>query len=327
MKHCPSCKRTYADDAQQFCLQDGTPLVGGAPGAAAYGAPPPPQPSWSPQAPPPAVKKRKIWPWVLGGLAVLLVGGFILLTIIGFAVYKLSDTTTTTSNVRRSTSTNAGTGTGANTARGGADVDTSNTALYVNSRDKFTGTLADNYVDFSFRYPEKWKLDPNPEPSFVRMENATAGGGTIENFSVGWFAVTAGSGSGAGNTALLSQVINNFGRQISVNFPDYAKVAEGSTTVGGYSGYELRFNAFANKGTANEVPYWGRVVILPDPNGSNKGVSLIMIASGHSDEVKGQADLGEKGELPIILNTFKLGPPSDADAGTNSSTTDEEEEQ
>jgi hypothetical protein len=327
MKHCPSCNRTYADDAQQFCLQDGTPLVGGAPGAAAYGAPPPAQPTWSPQTPPPAVKKRKIWPWVLGGLAVLLVGGLVLLTIIGFAVYKLSDTTTTTTTVRRGTSTNAGAGTGANTARGGADVDTSNTELYVNSRDKFTGTLADNYVDFSFRYPEDWKLDPNPAPSFVRMENATPGGATVENFSVGWFAVTSGGGSGAGNTALLSQVINNFGRQIAGNFPDYVKVAEGSTTVAGYSGYELRFNAFANKGTANEVPYWGRVVILPDPNGTSKGVSLIMIASGHSDEVKGQADLGEKGELPIILNTFKLGPPSDADADTNSSTTDEEEEQ
>ena len=327
MKHCPSCKRTYADDAQQFCLQDGTPLVGVAPGASSYNAPPPAQPSWSPQTPPPAVKKRKIWPWVLGGLAVLLVGGFILLTIIGFAVYKLSDTTTTTTTVRTGTSTNEGTGPGANTARRGADVDTSNTELYVNSRDKFTGTLADNYVDFSFRYPEDWKLDPNPEPSFVRIENATAGGATVENFSVGWFAVTSGGGSGAGNTALLSQVINNFGKQIEGNFPNYAKVAEGSTTVAGYSGYELRFNAFANKGTANEVPYWGRVIIIPDPNGTSKGVSLIMIASGHSDEVKGQADLGEKGELPIILDTFKLGPPADAGADANSNTAGGEEEQ
>jgi hypothetical protein len=27
MKHCPKCNRTYADDAQNFCLDDGTPLV------------------------------------------------------------------------------------------------------------------------------------------------------------------------------------------------------------------------------------------------------------------------------------------------------------
>src|SRR4051812_36084002 len=27
MKQCPSCNRTYSDDAQSFCLDDGTPLI------------------------------------------------------------------------------------------------------------------------------------------------------------------------------------------------------------------------------------------------------------------------------------------------------------
>jgi hypothetical protein len=324
MRQCPACNRTY-EDTQQFCVQDGTPLVGPAPQAAQG---PPPPPSWGPTPPPSAPKKRKIWPWVLGGLVLLVGGGILLIAIVLGVAYKLSDTNTATSNVR--TNTNARTST---TPDEGPPVDTSNTELYVNSPDEFTGTLAANYVDFSFRYPKTWKLDPDPAPSFVRVERANAAGNTIENFSVGWFAVTGGSGSGAGNTALLSQVINNLSSQVSGNFPNYQKIGEGATTVGRYSGYELRFGGAAGKGTPQELPYWGRIVIIPDPNGSKNGVSLIMLTTGHSKEIKSQADVGEKGELPVILKTFRIGPTPGATSTTNKSTStnantgDDEEEQ
>jgi hypothetical protein len=32
-----------------------------------------------------------------------------------------------------------------------------------------------------------------------------------------------------------------------------------------------------------------------------------MLATSNSDEVEGQSDLGVKGELPVIMKTFKLG--------------------
>lgn len=331
MKRCPTCNRTYTDETQKFCLQDGTPLVADAPHAA-QGPPPPPPPTPQPPPPPrptpqpqpqafrgpqPSPPKRKIWPWVLGGLVVVFFGGLLLLGGLGYVFYKLSDTNNTT-GVR----VNSNTGTTAEDE--GPPVDTANTELYVNSRDKFTGTLADNYLDFSFRYPDTWKLDPNPEPNFVRVERATPDGGTIENFAVGWFAVTGARSSGAGNTTLLSQAINNLGRQAAGSFPNYTKVGEGPTTVGRYSAYELRFSGAAAKGTARELPYWGRIVIVPDPNGSNNGVALVMLTTGHSDEIKGQADVGEKGELPIILKTFRMGPTPGATSNTNANTDDEE---
>lgn len=108
MKRCPSCQRTYEDDTQSFCMNDGTPLVSDAAPSSldktmmsgSLGAPPvPPQsysptpgapqgdwatPSWPPnptwqQQPgagfgaPPAQKKSKL-PWILAGVAVLLIG-------------------------------------------------------------------------------------------------------------------------------------------------------------------------------------------------------------------------------------------------------------
>lgn len=321
MKTCPTCNRTYADDSQRFCLNDGTPLAGGAdtgplagtPQPQPHQQPPPQQPqpypqagSWTPPgspppgaAPPPwqtPAPKRKVWPWVLGIVAVLGLGLVALIGLIGYVAYKSADNAN-----RRVANVNAsGTGGGA-----ADDVDISGTELYVNSREGQTGNLATHYVDFSFRYPDTWKLDPSPAPSFVRVERANDGGGTIENFSVGWFSA---NGPVKGNRALLSQVVNNLSGQISGNFPEYEKVSEGFTKFGSYDGYELRFaRGGGAHGGASAVKYWGRVVVIPDPAGGKDGVSVIMLATSNSDEVEGQSDLGVKGELPVIVKTFKLG--------------------
>ena len=91
MKRCPTCKRIFTDPNLSFCTDDGTPLVkvvkesaeetlpypseagaAGGPSAADDRAQPPYQPPGSYQPPvPPA--KRKVWPWVVGILALLLI--------------------------------------------------------------------------------------------------------------------------------------------------------------------------------------------------------------------------------------------------------------
>ena len=95
MKRCPSCNRNYADETLLYCLEDGTPLVADQTTAPTLMMPaePPPTiaydtarvtaptapPSWAPTAPPttmpPQQQKRKVWPWVLAGLVLLLVFG------------------------------------------------------------------------------------------------------------------------------------------------------------------------------------------------------------------------------------------------------------
>jgi len=113
MKLCPSCNRTYNDESLNFCLEDGTPLVGGATGppdpnatwryptpretgeppTEIYRQPPPllnqvpemAQPRPVPVAPhpyqPPQKKSKAIW-WILGTLVVLGVMGVGLIVVI-----------------------------------------------------------------------------------------------------------------------------------------------------------------------------------------------------------------------------------------------------
>ncbi|HEY3026612.1 MAG TPA: hypothetical protein VGJ55_10720 [Pyrinomonadaceae bacterium] len=109
MKRCPNCNRTFTDDALSFCLEDGTPLLGVDAPPPAYdpGAtlqypaardtdPPPtvayrpetplvnqirPAPAWSPM-PSPQPRKRSVWPWIIGGVAIVGFMGFGLLILI-----------------------------------------------------------------------------------------------------------------------------------------------------------------------------------------------------------------------------------------------------
>jgi hypothetical protein len=90
VKRCPTCNRTFTDRNLSFCIDDGTPLVavesqadevtrvspsqGGSSGEPTIQAVPAYQPprAYSPPGAPPSQSKRKVWPWVLGILALLL---------------------------------------------------------------------------------------------------------------------------------------------------------------------------------------------------------------------------------------------------------------
>ena len=81
MKRCPTCKRAFEDDSLAYCLEDGSPLVAETgPDSEAtlvspspnLGAQPPPPTQFAKYEPPAAgfgaAPRRRVWPWVVGGL-------------------------------------------------------------------------------------------------------------------------------------------------------------------------------------------------------------------------------------------------------------------
>jgi hypothetical protein len=144
MKKCPSCSRTYEDDALSFCLEDGSPLlsVGGGSQPASFDPnatlqynparatdPPPsqiyqsgqtpvqpqpmPTPSWTPMPPAGAMggqpqKKSKALFWILGvvgALVVLGIGGVVLIVVL--AGMAASNTNNSNANNSNSATSNA----------------------------------------------------------------------------------------------------------------------------------------------------------------------------------------------------------------------------
>ncbi|MGH9943731.1 MAG: hypothetical protein ACRD9R_15405 [Pyrinomonadaceae bacterium] len=260
---------------------------------------PPPNvpPMGSPQMPqPPAAPpgKSKL-PWIIAGGVGCLLLIVIALVALGGMAYFIGQ------NAPRTTPTPAAEG------RGPAPAPADGTKRYVNTRVGRTGNLAENYVDFYFDYPQDWTLDPDPSPSYVRVED-NEGELTRENFSVGWFSATVAP---AGNREFLSRSVNQFSGQISGNFPGYEKVSEGPTEIGGNEGYELRFQR-SGEIAEGQLAYWGRIVLLMPDESAKKGVALIMVATSKAEGVEDVEDVGVEAGLPVILNSFRFGTAGEA---------------
>jgi len=184
---------------------------------------------------------------------------------------------------------------------------------FINSPDNAKApSLAAHYVDFSFDYPGNWTPDPaNGTPTasnFVKFERDDPSGVTLENFAVGSF---SGTGDASADAAQLPQLLASFESQVNT-MPGYKRLTIGeATTVNGLAGTQLTFSATPQLGgkTGN---LFGRIILIPGPAGTTNGVTLIMLGSDASGEISSIADLGVKGQLPIILNSFKYGTPAAA---------------
>jgi len=176
-----------------------------------------------------------------------------------------------------------------------------NTSTFTNSKTGLSAELERNYVDFSVSYPNSWKLDTTAgrgsSPNFMKVQRLTPSEVTVEQLAVGYF-----SGQRELMETLAAQLNNQFANQ----FPNYRKVSEGKTKIGPYDGYEIRFTGSTKTGAGDPLDVYGRVVLLAGDS-DRKGATLLMMATSESADVHGPDDVGEKGELPILLNSFRFG--------------------
>jgi hypothetical protein len=179
---------------------------------------------------------------------------------------------------------------------------------FVNSKDRLDGKLAEHYVDFSFYYPKHWRKDPTAgvagASNFAKVERRLPPDFTQENFAVGWY---ASAGSEEGDRAAFPGLAANLSSQFAKGFSEYRKVSEGSVKVGAYDGYEFRFESISRNTEHGDIKIWGRVIFLPPVNGGTSGVTLLMLATSLADELKTVNDVGVKGELPMMLDSFRFG--------------------
>jgi hypothetical protein len=184
------------------------------------------------------------------------------------------------------------------------------TTPFKNNVENLSESLKKHYVDFSFDYPDNWELTEaghsKDAVNFVKVErnlpDHSKGDFTLESFAVSYFSPDENAAKNAANFPQLAQQL---GAQLQKGFPDYKKISEGKTKINGLDGYEFRFQSHFEKTARAPVTVWGRVVLLPQPN-STKGVTLTMLASSLAPEIKSAQDVGEKGQLPVILKSFKF---------------------
>ena len=184
-----------------------------------------------------------------------------------------------------------------------------NTARFTNSEANLDGKLAEHYVDFSFYYPDNWSVDAKAgvpgASNFAKVERRLPPDFTQENFAVGWY---TSRGTFAADESTFPQLVEVLGTSLAKNFPGYRKVSEGPTKVNSLDGYEFRFVSVSKGSEKGDIQVWGRVIFLPTGvAGDQTGATLVMLATSLSPELSGVEDVGEKGQMPVVLESFRFG--------------------
>jgi predicted RNA-binding protein with TRAM domain len=183
-----------------------------------------------------------------------------------------------------------------------------NTVLFENSNANLDGNLAEHYFDFSFYYPKSWQRDPNAgvpgARNFVKVERRLSSDSPQEDFAVGWYTST---GTFAGDLDNFPQRVREVSAALAKAYPEYRKVSEGPTKVNSMDAYEFRWEGLS-QGDNGDIKLWGRVVFLPTgKEGDTAGATIVMLSTSLAPELSSVEDIGQKGEAPVILDSFRFG--------------------
>lgn len=284
--------------------------------------------SAAPSAPLPVPKEKSKLPWILAGLLLLLLLGGGGLAAVFFVVVKPRLDEMTQPRVEMATPTpipseqpSANKPTEAPSteeAKANATpvIDTyvppADAKRFANSKEKLDGKLAEQYVDFYFYYPGSWQTDPKAgvrgASNFARVFKSVkdaAGNYTPESVAISWY---TSNGTYDSDTSIFPSRVQALSAQLGKSLPNYRKLSEGPTDVNSIKAYQFHFTGVSNESDQGELPYWGRVIFIPPGiEGQKTGVTIIMLATSRADGINSEEDIGVRGDMPIILESFRFG--------------------
>jgi hypothetical protein len=274
-------------------------------------------PAPSAPLPPQVAKKKSKAPWIIAGILLfLLLGGGVLAGLFfAFVKPRLDEMaaqrnpTRPVENINVSTPTPVPSVETPTPAPEEAYVAPPGTVKFENSNEKLNGKLAEHYFDFSFYYPENWKRDPKSgvagASNFVSVDRSLPPDFTQESFAVGWYTST---GTFEGDRPSYSQRAEEYSNSLAKRIPEYKKISEGPTHVNSMQGYEFRWEGLSKGTDRGDLKLWGRVVFLPTgTQGDTTGATLTMLTTSLAGDLSSVADVGERGEMPVILESFRFG--------------------
>jgi flagellar basal body-associated protein FliL len=281
----------------------------------------PQQQQHAPQRPAAARKSSRL-PLIIGLVVALLVGGaaawyFLIYKKGNAAVNANSNSNVANSNTNANANATANANDNANTSANANTTSTPtpqppppNSTQFVNSRTNLDGKLAEKYSDFSFYYPNTWERDPKSgaagASNFIRVERRLPPDFTQENFAVSWY--DSQGTLEADQEKVFPKLVESLKAKLSKAYPEFEVLSEGGTTINALNGYELRFKSVSRGTEKGDITLWGWVVFLPPgKEGETNGLQLLMLTTSLAPELQSASDVGVKGELPMILNSFRMG--------------------
>jgi hypothetical protein len=270
--------------------------------------PPPPQPppvaASTPRPPvytppPGAPPKKSAMPWVLGGCGCLTLIA-IIVTVVCLLAYRAKQKVTEFQSDFKSALKSVD-----DTSKALVDPNSAPKEqwdVYINTKDNLPRSLQDKFVAFRFIHPKTFKVQPQSNVNFVKVEKYAEGGGnnTAENFAVGYASFNPPSTQ---STALYDQLLDSLGKQIAGGFHNYTELKRIDLTVDGVTSRAALFQADFND--AAKTMIYGKTIVVHPP-GKEKGVTILLLGTSLSRDIKKPDDLGVKGDTAEILRSFSF---------------------
>jgi hypothetical protein len=186
-----------------------------------------------------------------------------------------------------------------------------NTIFYQNSKQNLKGDLIRNFVGFTMYYPKDWKVNGPQESSainsrgkFLDISRLTPEGRPKEQMLVSYY---PSKGTFKEDADIFPQMVKESNETLKKLLPGYKLVSEGEIKVnGGWRAYEVKFQGSGKSESGETIDVWGRRLFMPAARaGIRSGFEITMLATSAADDVHGVDDVGVKGELAAILNSFE----------------------
>jgi hypothetical protein len=180
---------------------------------------------------------------------------------------------------------------------------------FTNSAASLDGALAEHYFDFSFYYPNTWLADPKAgvagSGNFAKVERRLPPDFTQENFAVRWY---ESKGTYEADLPDFPRQVEQFSNSLAKAFPGYRKVSEGPTKINSLEAYDFKWEGLSKGTEKGDLHLWGRVVFVPKGiAGNGNGAVLTMFTTSLAPELSSVEDVGTRGEMPVILESFRFG--------------------
>ena len=179
-----------------------------------------------------------------------------------------------------------------------------NSRFFENSKLSINKELVKNFRGFTVYYPEKWKKNVG-EKNFLDISKKDKDGLPIEQMLITYYESKGTFGLDKKNFPNLVEKSNKSLKALPI--PNYKMISEGNILVNdGWKAYEVKFEGVGTASNGEKLYLWGRRIWIPAARpGVKNGFVITMLATSLSKEVKGVNDVGVKGELSEILNTFE----------------------
>jgi hypothetical protein len=270
---------------------------------------------------PPVAKKKSKLPLILGILALLLILGAGAVVAAFFLVIKprldnrnseppvvVNGNPGENVNSNPVTSPNASEATPEPVKTEPEYVAPPDTTKFTNSQANLEGKLAEHYLDFSFYYPNNWVADPKAggaSGNFAKFERRLPPDFTQENIAVRYY---ESQGTYDADLPDFPKLVKNFSDSLAKVLPVYSKVSEGPTKINSLDAYEFRYVGLSKGTERGDLQLWGRVVFVPTGKaGDTNGAVLTMFTTSLAPELSSIEDVGSRGEMPVVLDSFRFG--------------------